>query len=130
MTEQHSPEVEIDENQLIAERQKKLALIRESEGPTFPNDFRRSHRAGELAAAHGHEEKEELAEKSIEVAVCGRIMLRRIMGKASFLTIQDVGYDIKIPPQTVFYGWMFASSPAVSSLEHAVYDVSVLTCAK
>ena len=55
MTEQHSPEVEIDENQLIAERQKKLALIRESEGPTFPNDFRRSHRAGELAAAHGHE---------------------------------------------------------------------------
>jgi len=38
MTEQHSPEVEIDENQLIAERQKKLALIRESEGPTFPND--------------------------------------------------------------------------------------------
>ena len=58
MTEQHSPEVEIDENQLIAERQKKLALIRESEGPTFPNDFRRSHRAGELAAAHGHEEKE------------------------------------------------------------------------
>jgi len=59
MTEQHSPEVEIDENQLIAERQKKLALIRESERPTFPNDFRRSHRAGELAAAHGHEEKDE-----------------------------------------------------------------------
>ena len=48
----------------------------------------------------------------------------------AFLTIQDVGYDIKIPPQTVFSGWMFASSPAVSSLEHAVYDVSVLTCDK
>jgi Lysyl-tRNA synthetase (class II) len=96
MTEQHSPEVEIDENQLIAERQKKLALIRESEGPTFPNDFRRSHRAGELAAAHGHEEKEELAEQSIEVAVCGRIMLRRIMGKASFLTIQDVSGRIQL----------------------------------
>ena len=96
MTEQHSPEVEIDENQLIAERQKKLALIRESEGPTFPNDFRRSHRAGELAAVHGHEEKEELAEQSIEVAVCGRIMLRRIMGKASFLTIQDVSGRIQL----------------------------------
>jgi len=96
MTEQHSPEVEIDENQLIAERQKKLALIRQSEGPTFPNDFRRSHRAGELAAAHGHEEKEELAEKLIEVAVCGRIMLRRIMGKASFLTIQDVSGRIQL----------------------------------
>lgn len=48
----------------------------------------------------------------------------------AFLTIQDMGYDNKIPPQIVFSGWMFASSPAVSSLEHAVYDVTVLTCAK
>lgn len=49
---------------------------------------------------------------------------------AAFLTVQDVGYDDKIAPQTVFSGWMFGSSPAVSSLEHAVYDITVLACAK
>lgn len=49
---------------------------------------------------------------------------------SAFLSIEDVGYDNKSAPQFVFSGWMFASSPAVSSLEHAVYDVTVLACAK
>ena len=49
---------------------------------------------------------------------------------SAFLSIEDVGYDNKTAPQSVFSGWMFASSPAVSSLEHAVYDVTVLACAK
>ena len=51
---------------------------------------------------------------------------------AAFLEIRDVGFageedEDKI---TVFSGWMFASSPAVSSLEHPVYDVTLLACAK
>ncbi|NCX49493.1 MAG: lysine--tRNA ligase [Gammaproteobacteria bacterium] len=96
MTDHNTPEIEVDENQLIAERQKKLSLIRDADGPTFPNDFRRSHLALDLAQAHGSDEKEALAEKGIEVAVCGRIMLRRIMGKASFLTIQDVSGRIQL----------------------------------
>ena len=49
MTDHTTPEIEVDENQLIAERQKKLSLIRDTEGPTFPNDFRRSHLALGLA---------------------------------------------------------------------------------
>ena len=48
---------------------------------------------------------------------------------AAFLEIRDLGY-VNAEPEIVFSGWMFASSPAVSSLEHAVYDVSVTACAK
>ena len=96
MTDHTTPEIEVDENQLITERQKKLSLIRDAEGPTFPNDFRRSHLALELTKMHGSEDKETLAENGIEVAVCGRVMLRRIMGKASFLTIQDTSGRIQL----------------------------------
>ena len=96
MTEPKTPEVEGDENQLIAERQRKLSLIRAKNGPAFPNDFRRTHVASELMKVHGETEKNALAELVVEVAVCGRIMLRRIMGKASFLTIQDVSGRIQL----------------------------------
>ena len=96
MTDHTTPEIEVDENQLIAERQKKLSLIRDAEGPTFPNDFRRSHLALDLAQMYGSDDKETLAEKGVEVAVCGRVMLRRIMGKASFLTIQDASGRIQL----------------------------------
>jgi hypothetical protein len=51
---------------------------------------------------------------------------------AAFLEIRDVGFVDKEASDkiTVFSGWMFASSPAVSSLEHPVYDVTLLACAK
>ena len=50
---------------------------------------------------------------------------------AAFLQIKDVGYtDTKEEAAIVFSGWMFASSPAISGLEHSVYDVTVLACAK
>lgn len=91
-----SPNIEVDENQLIAERYKKLGRIREQAGPDFPNDFRRTHLAGTLVDAHGDAEKDALAEAGIEVRVCGRVMLRRIMGKASFLTIQDVSGRLQL----------------------------------
>ena len=91
-----SPNIEVDENQLIAERYKKLGRIREQAGPDFPNDFRRTHLAGTLIDAHGDAEKDALAEAGIEVRVCGRVMLRRIMGKASFLTIQDVSGRLQL----------------------------------
>ena len=100
MTEPKIPEVEVDENQLIAERQRKLSLLRARSGPAFPNDFRRTHLASELTTSYGEMEKNELFELAIEVAVCGRIMLRRIMGKASFLTIQDVSGRIQLYART------------------------------
>jgi lysyl-tRNA synthetase class 2 len=95
MTE-HTDSPDLDDNQLIAERYKKLARIREESGPDFPNTFRRTHLAGALIEAHGDAEKDTLAEAGIEVAVCGRVMLRRIMGKASFFTIQDVSGRLQL----------------------------------
>lgn len=47
---------------------------------------------------------------------------------AAFLEIVDVRPDS--PAVRVFSGWMFASSPAVSALEHPVYDVWVIDCRK
>ena len=45
-------------------------------------------------------------------------------------SIKDIASDSLNPAQTVFSGWMFASSPALSGLEHAVYDVTLLNCSK
>jgi len=77
-----------DENQVFAERRAKLAALRER-GPAFPNDFARTHLAGPLHAEHDGTDGEVLAGRNIEVAVAGRLMLKRLMGKASFATIQD-----------------------------------------
>ncbi|WP_255990333.1 lysine--tRNA ligase [Chitinolyticbacter albus] len=77
-----------DENQIMAERRAKLASLRET-GPAFPNDFKREHIAADLHAKYGEKEKEELDALAVEVTVAGRMMLKRIMGKASFATVQD-----------------------------------------
>jgi lysyl-tRNA synthetase class 2 len=77
-----------DENRLIAERRAKLAALRE-QGIAFPNDFRRQHFAGDLHAAHGAATAERLEQQAIPVVVAGRMMAKRIMGKASFATIAD-----------------------------------------
>jgi lysyl-tRNA synthetase class 2 len=77
-----------DENQIIAERRAKLAALR-ADGPAFPNDFVREHVAGDLTARYGELDREALATASIEVVLAGRMMLKRVMGKASFATIQD-----------------------------------------
>ncbi len=87
MTETTSPPP-ADENQIIAERRAKLAKLREA-GPAFPNDFDRTHRAGDLQSGYEHIGRDELAAKNVEVAVAGRMMLKRVMGKASFATVQD-----------------------------------------
>jgi lysyl-tRNA synthetase class 2 len=77
-----------DENQIIAERRAKLAALRAA-GPAFPNDFVRTHRAADLQAQYGGLDRDSLERERIEVAVAGRMMLKRVMGKASFATIQD-----------------------------------------
>lgn len=81
-------EKEIDENEIIAQRRSKLADMRRL-GIAFPNDFRRDAYAEELHARYGEKTKEELAVDPMQVSVAGRIVLKRIMGKASFLTVQD-----------------------------------------
>jgi lysyl-tRNA synthetase, class II len=77
-----------DENQIIAERRAKLAELRRHGNP-FPNDFRREHLAAELHGEWDGTSNEELEPKRLAVTVAGRMMLKRIMGKASFATLQD-----------------------------------------
>jgi len=84
-----------DENQIIAERRARLAELRKT-GSAFPNDFRREHLAAELHKSWGDKTNEELEPKNIAVSVAGRIMLKRVMGKASFATVQDVSGRIQL----------------------------------
>ncbi len=84
-----------DENHIVAERRAKLAKWRES-GAAYPNDFRRENTAGKLDEFYGEKIAEELEAMPISVKVAGRIMLKRVMGKASFLTIQDLSGRIQL----------------------------------
>ena len=79
---------EKDENTIIAERRAKLAALRK-DGIAFPNDFRPQHQAAALAEQYGEVEREALDAQAVQVVVAGRMMLKRVMGKASFATIQD-----------------------------------------
>ena len=84
-----------DENRLIAQRREKLQRIRER-GIAFPNDFRRNVVAGELHAEYGGKSAEELEQLGLRVKVAGRLMSRRIMGKASFAHLQDMSGRIQL----------------------------------
>jgi lysyl-tRNA synthetase class 2 len=95
MTEPKSEQQPQDENQLIAERRAKLAELR-ARGSAFPNDFRRADLAAELHEAHGDKAKEALASDPARARIAGRMMLKRVMGKASFATLQDMSGRIQI----------------------------------
>ncbi len=84
-----------DENQIVAERRAKLAELRKR-GIAFPNDFRREHLAGDLHSGWGGMSTEEVERKGVKAAVAGRMMLKRVMGKASFATIQDSSGRIQL----------------------------------
>jgi lysyl-tRNA synthetase class 2 len=84
-----------DENQIIAERRAKLAALRGS-GNAFPNDFRRDALAAELHAVHDAKNNDELEPLQLTVSIAGRMMLKRVMGKASFATIQDMSGRIQL----------------------------------
>jgi lysyl-tRNA synthetase class 2 len=77
-----------DDNQLIAERREKLAALRRA-GVAFPNDYKPRHHAADLHHRHGQVPNDELEPQGIRVSVGGRMMLKRVMGKAAFATLQD-----------------------------------------
>src|SRR5688500_9380089 len=77
-----------DENRIVAERREKLARLRAA-GVAYPNDFRRTHLSGEIEAVHGGKSKAQLEEEKVEATIAGRLMLKRVMGKASFGVLQD-----------------------------------------
>lgn len=77
-----------EENHLIAERRAKLAKLREK-GAAYPNDFVRTDLFGDLRAKYDDVSAEELEQIQPEVACSGRMMLKRVMGRASFATVRD-----------------------------------------
>jgi len=84
-----------DDNKLVAERRRKLGALRTS-GFAFPNGFRRSALAGQLHAVYDNYCNDTLEAEPIEVSVGGRMLTRRIMGKASFATLQDRSGQIQV----------------------------------
>ncbi|PHM21377.1 MAG: lysine--tRNA ligase [Curvibacter sp. PD_MW3] len=100
MSEHNTAAPAQDENQLIAERREKLKAIRQQEaegkGPAFPNDFKPGDRAADLFAAHAGQTAEGLQTQGSTAKIAGRMMLKRVMGKASFATLQDSTGRIQI----------------------------------
>ncbi len=86
---------EQDEHHIIAERRAKLAEWRAT-GKAYPNDFSRENTAGKIIEVYSAKSGEELEAAPVEVKVAGRIMLKRVMGKASFITISDVSGRIQL----------------------------------
>lgn len=89
-----------DENRLIAERREKLATVRSQAAERgevpFPNDFCPADRAVTLAEGHGAKDAQTLQAQAITASIAGRMMLKRVMGKASFATLQDATGRIQI----------------------------------
>jgi len=89
-----------DENQLIAERREKLRAIRQrqanGQGAAFPNDFKPSHLADALARTYAQHSAQQLEAQRHTVGIAGRMMLKRVMGKASFVTLQDSSGRIQV----------------------------------
>jgi lysyl-tRNA synthetase class 2 len=101
-----------DENALIAERRAKLARLRAA-GIAFPNDFRRDALAADLHATYAGRSDESLAAHPVRVRVAGRMMFKRVMGKASFAKLQDGSGQLQVYLQAsalgtdyeAFRGW-------------------------
>ena len=95
MSDQLPEQPQQDENHIIAERREKLARWRE-EGAAYPNDFRRENIAGKLIELYSEKSREDLEAMPVQVKIAGRMMLKRVMGKAAFATLQDLSGRIQI----------------------------------
>ena len=85
----------LDESEVYHIRKQKLVDLRE-QGFQFPNQFRREDLAHDLMQRYAAIGKEDLAQQAVKAVVAGRIVLRRVMGKASFFHIQDVSGRLQI----------------------------------
>ncbi len=88
MTDNQQQPVPQDENKIIAERRTKLGALR-SQGFAFPNDFHPTHKADVIQAEYADQDSEALDAAAVKVIIAGRMMLKRVMGKVSFATLQD-----------------------------------------
>jgi len=101
MTNETNNEVEaVDENKLISQRREKLKALREKasseNSSAFPNKFRRDQLAQELHKQYDSISKDDLAEQKNTVKIAGRMMLQRVMGKASFIQVKDMSGSIQV----------------------------------
>ena len=80
--------MENEDNKLVEERREKLKALR-AKGNAYPNDFRRKDLASQLVGKYGEKTKEQLEAEKPPATVAGRMVLKRVMGKASFATLQD-----------------------------------------
>jgi len=87
--------VEDDGNKLIEERREKLKALRAA-GNAFPNDFRRKDLAASLHGSFSEQSKEQLEKTKPAAVLAGRMVLKRVMGKASFATLQDGSGQIQV----------------------------------
>lgn len=96
MSEQEQQSVDVsDLNEQMQERRKKLGLLREN-NKAYPNKFKIRNFIGDLSDKLGDESKESLEEQDIHVAIAGRIMSKRLMGKASFINIKDLSGNLQV----------------------------------
>jgi len=95
--EQNAGEAEAlhDENRYIVQRREKLAQLRE-QGQAYPNQFNRQHFAQKLRQQYADLSREELESRAIAVSLAGRMMFKRVMGKASFAQLQDMTGTLQI----------------------------------
>jgi lysyl-tRNA synthetase class 2 len=84
-----------DDNKLIEERREKLKALR-AQGQAFPNDFRPAQHAAGLAQRYAALDKAALEKAGARATIAGRMMLKRVMGKASFATLQDATGRIQV----------------------------------
>ncbi len=84
-----------EDNKLVEERREKLRALRAA-GGAYPNDFRKKDWASALFDLHNQKTKEEIEKTGVRAAVAGRMMLKRVMGKASFATLQDGSGRIQV----------------------------------
>ena len=99
-----------DESKLIAERRRKLSELREL-GNAYPNDVQRNALAEELQLTFENHDDETLQKENVVVSVAGRMMAKRVMGKASFIKLQDRSGQIQVRlerdrlPEGVYQGF-------------------------
>jgi lysyl-tRNA synthetase class 2 len=101
-----TPPTEAEVNHLIAERRAKLDRVREK-GGAFPNDFRRDSTAEDLHLAYGSHPPEWFDAHPIKVTIAGRMMAKRVMGKASFAKLKDRGGAMQVFLQLTTLGEVY-----------------------
>jgi len=96
VSDNHSEEIVLqDENEQIKQRKLKLNAMRET-GIAYPNDFVRDTLAQDIHANYDAFDHDALVEKNVRVTIAGRMMTRRVMGKAAFVHLQDMSGKIQL----------------------------------